>query len=241
MTLCTHVCVYCSYSFISHYLIISDSDVSDIEKKARIIDNEREEVEEEGEAELQLNIREEADESRLPTSEELEEETQGPPNLSNLQRKIKEIVRVLSNLKALRQEGITRKDYVDQLIKRDLASYYGYSDFVIETLVEEIRMHTLRGLPSILDKFSCPIILFQGILSRRMGREVASLRIDKKANAANLKPNCTSYGTVGINGSEALGRDANIEDCREKQDVLSVKITNCEAGEPEGKVVKLTF
>ncbi|XP_019187205.1 PREDICTED: protein WVD2-like 2 [Ipomoea nil] len=58
-----------------------------------------------------------------------------------------------------------------------------------------------------------------------MGREVASLRIDKKAN---LKPNC--------NGSEALGRDANIEDCGEKQDVLSVKITNCEAG--EGKVVK---
>ncbi|XP_031102335.1 protein WVD2-like 2 isoform X1 [Ipomoea triloba] len=71
-----------------------------------------------------------------------------------------------------------------------------------------------------------------------MGREVASLRIDKKANVANLKPNCTGYGTVDINGSEALGRDANIEDCREKQDVLSVKITNCEAGEPEGKVVK---
>nr|GMD03811.1 protein WVD2-like 2 [Ipomoea batatas] len=60
-----------------------------------------------------------------------------------------------------------------------------------------------------------------------MGREVASLRIDKKANVA-----------IGINGSEALGRDANIEDCREKQDVLSVKITNCEAGEAEGKVVK---
>nr|GMD43508.1 protein WVD2-like 2 [Ipomoea batatas] len=71
-----------------------------------------------------------------------------------------------------------------------------------------------------------------------MGREVASLRIDKKSNVANLKPNCTGYGTVDINGSEALGRDANIEDCREKQDVLSVKITNCEAGEPEGKVVK---
>nr|GMD40256.1 protein WVD2-like 2 [Ipomoea batatas] len=71
-----------------------------------------------------------------------------------------------------------------------------------------------------------------------MGREVASLRIDKKANVANLKPNCTGYGTVDSNGSEALGRDANIEDCREKQDVLSVKITNCEAGEAEGKVVK---
>lgn len=71
-----------------------------------------------------------------------------------------------------------------------------------------------------------------------MGREVASLRIDKKANVANLKPNCTGYGTVDINGSETVGRDTNIEDCHEKQDVLSVKITNCEAGEPEGKVMK---
>lgn len=48
------------------------------------------------------------------------------------------VVRLLSNFKDLSPEGAKRMDYVEQL-KADLASYYGYNEFLIGTLVEVIR------------------------------------------------------------------------------------------------------
>ena len=49
------------------------------------------------------------------------------------------VVRILSNFKSLRQEGATRKDYVEQLTI-DLGSYYGYNEYLIGVLVEVLSI-----------------------------------------------------------------------------------------------------
>ncbi|XP_027775375.1 uncharacterized protein LOC107030217 [Solanum pennellii] len=46
----------------------SDADDTDLVRKSKAIDDERKREEEEGDLELQLNIKEEADELRLPTT-----------------------------------------------------------------------------------------------------------------------------------------------------------------------------
>ncbi|CAL5381406.1 unnamed protein product [Camellia sinensis] len=95
------------------------------------------------------------------------------------------------------------------------------------------------GHVSFKDKQSDAIASF---LCRAMGRDVGGIRIDKKANAANLNSNDVS----GIRGEEKdyeaedhhTMEDSVTEECHEKPDTLGAKSMNHDAGISEGKTLK---
>ncbi|XP_069506783.1 28S rRNA (cytosine(4447)-C(5))-methyltransferase [Ambystoma mexicanum] len=126
-----------------------DEDLLPIERAARKLkrlqDKERQErgssgSEEEDEAaerdgsDMQLNIDPE-DRFVLPSGQEMEKETAKPLDLQDVHQRIKDNVEVLQNFGQKREADRTRAEYL-ALLRRDLATYYSYGDYLIEKLMD---------------------------------------------------------------------------------------------------------
>ncbi|NWV76820.1 NOP2 methyltransferase, partial [Dasyornis broadbenti] len=93
---------------------------------------------EEESPDLQLNL--DVDEQfKLPTSEEIEKENilfiSEPPDLHVIHQRIKGNLDVLQDFVVKREEGRTRQEYL-ALLRRDMAAYYSYSDFLLTKLMD---------------------------------------------------------------------------------------------------------
>ncbi|ORX89449.1 NOL1/NOP2/sun family putative RNA met [Basidiobolus meristosporus CBS 931.73] len=112
-----------------------DSDDDDFEgglseAKSKKLEAKQRKMEEEADAELKTNIAE-TEVFTLPSGQEIEQENMMAPDLVVIKQRIADITRVLSNFKELRDPERSRSDYTELLIK-DLAVYYGYSEFLMD-------------------------------------------------------------------------------------------------------------
>ncbi|XP_072217717.1 28S rRNA (cytosine(4447)-C(5))-methyltransferase [Excalfactoria chinensis] len=85
-------------------------------------------------ADLQLNL-EIDEEFKLPTAEQIEKETAEPPDLHVIHQRIKSNMEVLQDFGVKREEGRSRQEYL-ALLRRDMAAYYSYSDFLLKMLMD---------------------------------------------------------------------------------------------------------
>ncbi|KAF1660700.1 putative 28S rRNA (cytosine(4447)-C(5))-methyltransferase, partial [Aptenodytes patagonicus] len=124
---------------------LSEDDSEEEEEEAAAEEASRQKMgqKEEESPDLQLNL--DIDEQfKLPTNEQIEREDilfilvflpAEPPDLHIIHQRIKGNMEVLQDFVVKREEGRTRQEYL-VLLRRDMAAYYSYSDFLLMKLMD---------------------------------------------------------------------------------------------------------
>jgi ribosomal RNA methyltransferase Nop2 len=102
-----------------------DDEELEIERETRMLDEELELEKEEAEEEMRLTISQNTAIYHLPTSDEVERDTDRVVPPSEIRSHIESILEVLADFKKRREQGRSRVEYVDQL-GIFIAEMYGY-------------------------------------------------------------------------------------------------------------------
>lgn len=104
----------------------------DIERKARLLDEEEALQAEEADEEMRLNIANN-EPYHLQDDDEMDEEEASDP--AEIYQRIKDVIEVLAHFKDRREPGRSRVDYVETLAK-DIANYFGYNRELIDMFMK---------------------------------------------------------------------------------------------------------
>ncbi|KAG2445305.1 hypothetical protein HYH02_008771 [Chlamydomonas schloesseri] len=143
-----------------------------------------------GEGELDLHLDEGAV-FTLPSGQQVEAEKAAPPDLAVVARRMKATVAVLENFSERREAGRSRSEYLAQL-KRDLATYYGYNEFMIDmylnmfSVAEALELMEANEVPR-------PVTLRTNTLKTRR-RELAAALIQRGVSLDPIGP----WSKVGL-------------------------------------------
>lgn len=108
-----------------------DDELLEVEKEAQLVDEEAEEERREAEEEMRRTIGQNTSMYHLPTAEELENDAERVVPPSEIRSHVESILEVLTEFKERREDGRSRKEYVDQL-GSFLSELHGYLPELVE-------------------------------------------------------------------------------------------------------------
>ncbi|XP_074122842.1 28S rRNA (cytosine(4447)-C(5))-methyltransferase [Sminthopsis crassicaudata] len=155
-----------------------DTDDDDEEEEVEHSPQPKSRSDDEENEDLQINL-DKDEKFVLPSGKEIEEESAQAPDLQSVHQRIQDIVGVLRDFGSQREEGRSRTEYLSRL-RKDLATYYSYGDFLIGKIMD---IFPLSELVEFLEanEVPRPITLRTNTLKTRR-RDLAQALINRGVN-----------------------------------------------------------
>lgn len=155
-----------------------ENEMLPIEKKSRKLDERKARDKVLAEEELKTNIAE-TEVFVLPSGQEIEKEAVEQPDLVMINQRIRDNIQALNNFKQAREEGRSRKEYVDLLVA-DLCSYYSYEKFLMQKFFELFPLNELLEFLE-ANEVQRPVTIRTNTLKTRR-RDLAQALINRGVN-----------------------------------------------------------